>query len=76
MLLYLLGIVAHRDSRELNQAMEHIDNLRRRGSFVDGTGVLQEYSYDELRNILVMENHYPMKDFVEVVKNFEYRFGV
>lgn len=70
------GIVANRDHRKLNQAVEHIDNLRSRPIAVPGTpGVLKEYSYDELYIILVERNHYPMKDFEKLMKKFEDRFG-
>lgn len=73
---YLIGIVANRDHRKLNQAVEHIDNLRSRPIADPGTpGVLKEYSYDELYIILVERNHYPMKDFEKLMKKFEDRFG-
>lgn len=69
------GIVANRDHRKLNQAVEHIDNLRSR-PIADGTpGVLKEYSYDELCIILVEINHYSMKDVEKLMKEFKDSFG-
>lgn len=70
------GLEVNRDSRKLNQAVEHIDNLRRR-SLMDGFGVIKEYSYDELLNILVTDkmNNYPKEDFEKLVKEFKDRFG-
>ncbi|XP_078314968.1 uncharacterized protein LOC144619781 isoform X2 [Crassostrea virginica] len=59
------GISAHREMNKLISAVDHMDYMDSR---LDDSGFPMEYSYEELRDIVVEEKGYPFKDFDRVVE--------
>nr|XP_022333923.1 uncharacterized protein LOC111130928 isoform X2 [Crassostrea virginica] len=59
------GISAHRVMDKLMSAVLHMDYMDSR---LDDSGFPMEYSYEELRDIVVEEKGYPFKDFDRVVE--------
>ena len=62
---HLSGISAHREMDKLMNAVLHMDYMDSR---LDDSGFPLEYSYEELRDIVVEEKGYPFKDFDRVVE--------
>lgn len=63
----LSGITAHRDSDKLKLAVDRIDNISSR---LDDSGFPQDYSYDELRHIMVDEKKYRLEEFQRVLEKY------
>ena len=61
----LSGISAHREMGKLMSAVLHMEYMDSR---LDDSGFPREYSYEELRDIVVEEKGYPFKDFDRVVE--------
>ena len=61
----LSGIAAHREMDKLMSAVDHLDYMDSR---LDDSGFPMEYSYEELRDIVVEKKGYPFKDFDRVVE--------
>nr|XP_034311669.1 uncharacterized protein LOC117684293 isoform X6 [Crassostrea gigas] len=59
------GIAAHRNFDKLMHAVDHIDNMSSR---LDDSGFPQDYSYDELRHIMVKEKKYRPQEFWRVLE--------
>ncbi|XP_078341184.1 uncharacterized protein LOC111102814 isoform X2 [Crassostrea virginica] len=59
------GIAAHREMDKLMSAVDHLDYMDSR---LDDSGFPMEYSYEELRDIVVEKKGYPFKDFDRVVE--------
>lgn len=64
-LLFMTGIRDHRSAIELMYALEHIESMRSR---MDTSGCPQEYTYEELRHLLVEESGYGFEDFERVLE--------
>lgn len=64
-LLFISGIQAHRSSDNLMSALEHIQRMSSR---VDDSGIIQEYTYKELHDILVESRLYRLEDFERVLE--------
>lgn len=63
----LSGIAAHRDFDKLMHAVDHIDKFTL-SSRLDDSGFPQDYSYDELRHIMVEEKKYRPQEFWRVLE--------
>nr|XP_034311671.1 golgin subfamily A member 6-like protein 4 isoform X7 [Crassostrea gigas] len=61
------GIAAHRDFDKLMHAVDHIDKFTL-SSRLDDSGFPQDYSYDELRHIMVKEKKYRPEEFRRVLE--------
>nr|XP_034311665.1 golgin subfamily A member 6-like protein 4 isoform X2 [Crassostrea gigas] len=61
------GIAAHRDFDKLMHAVDHIDKFTL-SSRLDDSGFPQDYSYDELRHIMVKEKKYRPQEFWRVLE--------
>uniref|UniRef100_A0A8W8N4U6 RING-type domain-containing protein n=1 Tax=Magallana gigas TaxID=29159 RepID=A0A8W8N4U6_MAGGI len=61
------GIAAHRDFDKLMHAVDHIDKFTL-SSRLDDSGFPQDYSYDELRHIMVEEKKYRPQEFWRVLE--------
>ncbi|XP_065922550.1 reticulocyte-binding protein homolog 2a isoform X2 [Magallana gigas] len=61
------GIAAHRDFDKLMHAVDHIDKFTL-SSRLDDSGFPQDYSYDELRHIMVKEKRYRPLEFWRVLE--------
>ncbi|XP_052689873.1 uncharacterized protein LOC128167921 isoform X2 [Crassostrea angulata] len=61
------GIAAHRDFDKLMHAVDHIDKFTM-SSRLDDSGFPQDYSYDELRHIMVEEKKYRPQEFWRVLE--------
>ena len=71
--LFMTGIRDHRSAIELMYALEHIECLRSR---MDTLGCPQEYTYEELRHLLVEESGYRFEDFERVLEEFRKTHGL
>ncbi|XP_056011356.1 uncharacterized protein LOC125678274 isoform X2 [Ostrea edulis] len=61
------GIEVHRGAANLNDAVDHIQWMRQK-SRLDDSGLPREYSYEELRDIVVEGNGYSLEDFERVLE--------
>ncbi|XP_062614494.1 golgin subfamily A member 6-like protein 25 [Saccostrea cucullata] len=61
------GIAAHRKGEKLTNAVDHIRSMGGERSRLDDSGLPQDYTYEELRHIVVDENEYSFEDFERVL---------
>ncbi|XP_062584911.1 uncharacterized protein LOC134246542 [Saccostrea cucullata] len=61
------GITAHRSAQKLIDAVDHIQRMGQM-SRLDDSGFPQDYTYEELHHIVVVESGYPLEDFDRVVE--------
>lgn len=53
----------------MNYAVDHIQWMRQK-SRLDDSGLPRDYSYDELRDIMVEGNDYSLEDFERVLEKY------
>ncbi|XP_062598470.1 golgin subfamily A member 6-like protein 25 [Saccostrea cucullata] len=61
------GITAQKSGEKLTNAVDHIRSMGRERSRLDDSGLPQDYTYEELRHIVVDENGYSFEDFERVL---------
>jgi hypothetical protein len=66
--LSLSGIEAHRNAETLIDAVDHIQRMGQK-SRLDDSGLPRDYSYEELREILVEGRGYPLEDLERVLED-------
>lgn len=66
------GIQAHRNSDSLVCALEHIKSMELR---MDDSGFFEDYTLEDLQQILVETNEYPIEDFNQLVGRFIQKHG-
>ena len=64
-LLFVSGIQAHRSSDNLMCALQHIKSMSSR---MDDSGIVQDYTYKDLHDILVESGFYRLEDFERVLE--------
>lgn len=72
MKLCLQGIQAHRKSDTLICALEHIKSMESR---MDDSGFFEDYTFEDLHQILVETMEYPVEDFNQLMGNFILKHG-
>lgn len=66
------GIQTHRKSDSLICALEHIKSMESR---MDDSGFFEEYTFEDLYQILVENMEYPVEDFNQLLGNFIQKHG-
>lgn len=66
------GIQAHRKSDTLICALEHIKSMESR---MDDSGFFEDYTFEDLHQILVETMEYPVEDFNQLMGNFILKHG-
>ncbi|XP_061177319.1 uncharacterized protein LOC133186055 isoform X2 [Saccostrea echinata] len=64
------GITAHRSAEKLTDAVDHIKSMGGQRSRLDDSGLPQDYTYEELRHIVVDGNGYSLEDFERVLEKW------